>query len=366
MEYQGSHRGRQGDYGDVDGSRQGYRAMGQGARGDGGWIAEETRQIFVRVTAAFGVASVFLAISAFVTATFYIFMYYQILPERIEFSVPVFFDFDPRDDGQFGPQYVVAAATQNTKRAEMPTATVDLVYALQQWSFLGSEKDPRVATRELLTNGFLYDVFVEFIGPTLDDQKNSIGNFMMTVELISEQNSTLARSKRPVLIGAGKIVQPPTSFVGGLLSPFSSSQTLEDVFKIEVVCIEQYIEQKRPQSLRKIKVFLSSPLVQIYSSNIRVKCVLTGVVYYMYYWKYTSFLLFMTVCIVCQASMAYLSVAVFGLFSAASIYADKNTSDHMRPPVERPSFERPTQPTSQSRDSGTRRRPGSTFNSQYR
>lgn len=81
------------------------------------------------------VVSILLVYCAILSAGFYLFLYWYLIPEMYA-EAPLFFDFDPRLDGQpsfFGcEQGVEQYAFERREHIELPTAWVDLIHADNQ------------------------------------------------------------------------------------------------------------------------------------------------------------------------------------------------------------------------------------------
>lgn len=183
-----------------------FEAAAAAAEEDEPWMRREYKTLLFRVVTALGVATFFLATLAALTAAFYAMLRRQLLPLALEVDSPLFFDWDPGSKGQFAAGAVLAAAsrfgTVDAARLPpvLPTATVELRHARQQWQRVVSEAgepDSRRGDGNKLSSGFYYDVWLELVAPEPD---RVLGNFMVSAELLNGESKLLASSRRPALL----------------------------------------------------------------------------------------------------------------------------------------------------------------------
>ena len=148
----------------------------------------------------------------------YVLIYHWMMPTRIH-SIPLYFDFDPSQDGQriltstfgFGCAGCVASSgahsntpsshpllfllwhSREADSSELPTAVVNLARFDRQ--YVEPKKNP-VETSPMLYEGQAYDVLVE-LRMANSERNHAAGSFMVGTELRSGTEGVLASSRRP-------------------------------------------------------------------------------------------------------------------------------------------------------------------------
>jgi hypothetical protein len=324
------------------------------------WLRKEYKTLLFRVVTALGVATFFLATLAALTAAFYAMLRRQLLPLALEVDSPLYFDWDPGSKGQFAAGAVLAAAsrfgTADAVRLPpvLPTATVELRHARQQWQRVISEAgepDSRRGDGNKLSSGFYYDVWLELVAPEPD---RVLGNFMVSAELLNGESKQLASSRRPALLRGPPPAlwehqlelqhqhqnqhqhqhQHQSSWLwrvlffwwpfGGGSSVAAGAPAPEPFGPVAVNLFESFlVREAAEERVAAVRVQLSTPLVQLHSAAVKFRCQLHGVSWYMWHWPTTTFFTFMLVVVGLQAFVAYFLVALFGIASAVILLADK-------------------------------------------
>ncbi|CAO3632426.1 unnamed protein product [Cunninghamella blakesleeana] len=124
-----------------------------------------------------------------------------------------------------------------------------------------------------------YNVYVQLHVPTSDINFN-LGNFMVDVKLLTQDNTVLAHSSRPGILRYQSHTQ---RIIHVLAKAFPLLIGFTEESQIVIVpLIEGYIEQKSNPFV-KASVAISNPDLQIYDAQISIRADFRGLRYYMYY-----------------------------------------------------------------------------------
>ncbi|KAI9300788.1 putative adipose-regulatory protein-domain-containing protein [Cunninghamella echinulata] len=124
-----------------------------------------------------------------------------------------------------------------------------------------------------------YNVFVQLHVPTSDINFN-LGNFMVDVKLLTENETVLAHSSRPGILRYQSHTQRILHVLAKafpLLIGFTEESQV-----VVVPLMEGYIE-KKSNPFVKASVSISNPDLQIYDAQISIRADFRGLRYYMYY-----------------------------------------------------------------------------------
>ncbi|GBG29938.1 Hypothetical Protein FCC1311_061582 [Hondaea fermentalgiana] len=319
------------------------------------WIPLGVRQLVLRSTAAYGVASMLMLLSVSIAIFLYVSVYYQVMPDKLALEAKLYFDYDPSDDGQTGLDSI-ARREGPSLPVSMPLAELDLHRASRQWTSSKSTHDDGHETPApdvMLAPGFLYDISLQLALPAAEDRLLNVGNFMVAAKLSSRRKHELARSKRPALALARPKPKAwrPRSWLSVFI-PFSLFQTwhseeydpaLEEAIAMEadqlvwIELFEGYRERYEHEGrVRFVSVHLSSPLVQLHGATLHMHCRLEGLAFYMYHYFVTAFAVYLFVVSSIIAFGLYGVATAFSLFSAFSAFAggedDTMDEDESMPP----------------------------------
>jgi len=211
----------------------------------------------------------------------------------LEMQAPLYFDFDENQLGQLGFKHLTEKTETHAQYA-MPKASLDLVYAEQQWVPVINEKrhrnneiEYRYGTAQQMSTGFRYDIWFEMSIPDFRKvRRTDLGNFMVMADLIDKHNKTVARSRRPVLVAPGLLPKQTRSWLWAPVSilgwfwPFSA-EVYDERVSIKLMCFERFLELER-NKISNVVIQLSSPLIELFEARLIFKCKLSGILYYMY------------------------------------------------------------------------------------
>ncbi|KAG1449177.1 hypothetical protein G6F46_000254 [Rhizopus delemar] len=153
-----------------------------------------------------------------------------------------------------------------------------------------------------------YDVSVQLYVPTSDINFN-LGNFMIQVELLSQNGSVLAKSSRPTILRYQSNTQR-------IIHVFSKAIPLlfgwtEESQYINVNLIEGFIEKKN-KPMTHARVTLSTHQLQLYEAHLSVVADFRGLRYYMYHKRITTAFVFMILFTVIELICASIAWRSFG------------------------------------------------------
>lgn len=153
-----------------------------------------------------------------------------------------------------------------------------------------------------------YDVSIQLHVPT-SDINFQLGNFMIQVEMMSENGSVLAQSHRPAILryqsNTHRILHVMAKALPLLVGWSEESQ------KINIHLIESFIEKKN-KPMTFARVTLSTPELQIYDARLSVIADFRGLRYYMYHKKITTAIMFMILFTVIELICASIAWKSFG------------------------------------------------------
>ncbi|KAJ3209312.1 hypothetical protein HDU67_006285 [Dinochytrium kinnereticum] len=119
----------------------------------------------------------------------------------------------------------------------------------------------------------------------------NLGNFMISMELQSALNKTLAVSTRPVILKyKSELLRTITTLSNAVPLLLGSSHEAQ---KLNVPLIEDYVETKDSPAHHAI-IRISSPSLQVYETHITVEAHFQGLRYFMYHWSATTAAVFIS------------------------------------------------------------------------
>ncbi|KAJ3412117.1 Berardinelli-Seip congenital lipodystrophy 2 (seipin) [Chytridiales sp. JEL 0842] len=119
-----------------------------------------------------------------------------------------------------------------------------------------------------------------------------LGNFMVSMDLISAQNKTLASSNRPAILKYKSDMFRSLSTMYYALSMLWGFR--DESQNIRVLLVENYMElQSSP--VQKAIIKITAPNLQVYEAFVTVEAHFQGLRYFMYHWQFTTGAVFITV-----------------------------------------------------------------------
>ncbi|KAG2201340.1 hypothetical protein INT47_001428 [Mucor saturninus] len=181
-----------------------------------------------------------------------------------------------------------------------------------------------------------YDISVQLHMPT-SDINFDLGNFMVHVELLTQNGTSLVTSSRPAILRYQSTTQR-------ILHVFAKALPLlfgwtEESQEINIMLIENYID-KKTNPITQARVTLSSAKLQVYDANISAIADFRGLRYYMYHRRITTAFIFMVLFTVIELIFASIAWKVFGqnlweklnqLFSADDVVSEEAEEIPHRP-----------------------------------
>ncbi|KAI9251633.1 putative adipose-regulatory protein-domain-containing protein [Helicostylum pulchrum] len=173
-----------------------------------------------------------------------------------------------------------------------------------------------------------YDVSVQLHVPTSDINFN-LGNFMVHVELLTQNGSILTQSSRPAILRYQSNTQRVLHVLAKAI-PLLVGWT-EESQNINVMLLENQID-KKTHPITHARVTLSSSKLQVYDAYISVVADFRGLRYYMYHRRISTAIVFMILFTVIEVVFASIAWKVFGenlwgklneLFAAEEIAASE-------------------------------------------
>ncbi|KAJ3093827.1 hypothetical protein HDU96_002004 [Phlyctochytrium bullatum] len=191
-----------------------------------------------------------LSISSMTYAVFY----WLYIP-RVTHLVPMFLQY---------PSPFTTASDPNG--LHVPTAVADIGQKIEVNSGLKAEQH--------------YNLGLQLWMPNSDENFN-LGNFMISMELLSATNKTLATTLRPAIM---RYQSPLLRTISTVVSSFPLVLgTSYEAQVLNIPLIEDFIELKESPARYAI-IKLSSPRIQVYESFITVEAHFQGLRYFMYHW----------------------------------------------------------------------------------
>ncbi|KAI8377169.1 putative adipose-regulatory protein-domain-containing protein [Choanephora cucurbitarum] len=189
-----------------------------------------------------------------------------------------------------------------------------------------------------LRNDQRYDVSIQLHVPT-SDVNFDLGNFMVHVELKTENGTCLAESSRPAILRY-------QSYTHRILHVLAKAIPLligwaEESQHIHIPLIESYIE-KKATPLTQATVSISTPKLQIYKAQLSVIADFKGLRYYMYHKRMTTAFIFIFLFTFIEVVFTFVAWNMFGknlwdklqeAFSTDELHVLPEQEDHL-PPVE--------------------------------
>ncbi|KAI8996871.1 putative adipose-regulatory protein-domain-containing protein [Pilobolus umbonatus] len=153
-----------------------------------------------------------------------------------------------------------------------------------------------------------YAVSVSLHVPT-SDINFDLGNFMVKVELQTEDNAILAQSSRPAILRYQSVTQRVINVLAKA-APLLIGWT-EESQVIKVSLMESYIDRKS-KPVTHARVTLSSQRLQVYDATLNVVADFHGLRYYMYHRKFITATVFILLFTVIEIMFAIVAWRVFG------------------------------------------------------
>ncbi|KAI8341467.1 putative adipose-regulatory protein-domain-containing protein [Chlamydoabsidia padenii] len=231
----------------------------------------------------------------------YFFFYQQYVPLTLH-SQPIFFQYGPIDQ----------------RNQVAPKGIIDLTG--------GYNKMP-------LRHEQVYNVFLQLHVPT-SDINFDLGNFMVDVELLSNDDLVVSQSSRPAILRYQSPAQRHLHVISKAL-PLLAGLT-EESQVIIIPLIENYIEQKAHPVVRAT-ITLSNPTLQIYDAQFGIRADFRGLRYYMYHHRIptaTTFIVMFMLIELVFATMAWKSFgqnlwfAIRDLFEEAALEQQQQQQLH--------------------------------------
>jgi hypothetical protein len=164
-------------------------------------------------------------------------------------------------------------------RSDLPTATVDLFSSHSYWEYTNLTVQEDVSTSRLQRHQ-AYEFWVELTVPESPTNEN-IGMFMVRVSLENSNHELLARCSRATSVKyTSAMLQKMNTAVYAL--PLVLGWVSQTQY-IQLRCFDGFVESQM-HPVRYVKVELSHPEVQVYSAQVRIHALLSGVRYIMYHW----------------------------------------------------------------------------------
>ncbi|PVZ97717.1 hypothetical protein BB558_006301 [Smittium angustum] len=161
-----------------------------------------------------------------------------------------------------------------------------------------------------LSNSQVYNIELYLKVPTSETNQN-IGNFMASLELYNTDNELSETSARTGIVAyrSGLIRQ-----IHGLVFffPMILANIGNESEEIYITLAEGVTEFSRHAS--KAIISLSTAKLQVYSAEVRVYAVFSGIRYYMYYWKVPTAFIFISASFTIQFGFALLSWILLGQY----------------------------------------------------
>ncbi|KAL0098101.1 putative adipose-regulatory protein-domain-containing protein [Phycomyces blakesleeanus] len=162
-----------------------------------------------------------------------------------------------------------------------------------------------------LRHGQAYDIHVSLNLPT-SDINFDIGNFMVKVELLTTNGSTVAHGSRPAILAyqskTHRILRVLTGAVPLLMGLTQESQNLY------IPLMEEYVENYKTP-ITHIRVLLSTCRLQVYNATVQLRTNFHGLRYYMYHYRIPTATVFVVafaiIELICAAFAWRLIVRIF-------------------------------------------------------
>lgn len=143
-------------------------------------------------------------------------------------------------------------------------------------------KDIRDGIR-ILSRGQKYEINIELEMP-LSEKNQNLGMFSSEITLIDDRNDGIRTSSRSAMLPYRSYTVRMLRNMLNILPLVFGMSTEKEMLSIRI--FEDYQEiSDRPAVSANVTVFAKH--IQIYSANIRIKAVFTGIRYYMYQWPVT-------------------------------------------------------------------------------
>jgi hypothetical protein len=156
------------------------------------------------------------------------------------------------------------------------------------------------------------------------DTNLSLGNFMVSMELIGKINS-LVKTRRPIHL---KYKSPLLRYMTTIYNSFSLLTDRSTESQTLFVPLIQNYKEKASQPVRQIKVEIHQPLLETYQTKIKFETQFQGLAYFMYHWWLSTALFFITNIMLVEILLAsYIWNVMLSIFSSDTVSMDLYEED---------------------------------------
>ncbi|KAH6592714.1 hypothetical protein BASA50_007894 [Batrachochytrium salamandrivorans] len=212
----------------------------------------------------------------------------------------------------------------------MPQAAITIPFYLQYPSHLNQQSQPQSmpsatvnlsqfsATHLPLLTPEQHYSFTADISIPDSDANFKLGNFMVSIELLSKNNDSLAQSIRPAMVRyKSSLFKTVTLLWKVFFIPFGG---FTEAQQLSVCLVENYVEKKAAY-VDSVVLFFSDPRLQTYQTNLRIETHFQGLSYFMYHWWLTTSLFFISFILLVET---LLFSSTCSLFSALFVNDDND------------------------------------------
>ncbi|XP_065067621.1 seipin-like [Rhopilema esculentum] len=158
---------------------------------------------------------------------------------------------------------------------EFPTATVNLK---------NGDSDQKSDGDMVLARGQRYKVFLVLHVPYSEENKN-VGMFMTSISIKSKNNHEVGSASRSALIPfSSPVVSTLSALMDFFLLHWRWKQESE---RLSIMLFENFVDDSYHPSESAV-ITLHCKSLQVYSAELRIEAVFSGIRYYMFYWPLTA------------------------------------------------------------------------------